>query len=256
MELTPEDIKIKRLVGKTPNGFPVYHVLTKGGFNIIMRKLPDGGGWQVLGKGHPFAVAKHMAEQIEKNIIWDESLNKSEDFNPPMFLEKAEDRDDSGNKIYESNPENHYKLAAHHAKMAGKSNHKKLGNEKRLNEFHENVAYPHFMQEKKAEAAGIPFEKMPESYQKARKIVSGLRAKLESSHHDLGMKSLMHSDTALKHFKAAGLDHKQAKEEFDKHSVLHHELKDDEKAPFDDHALQLAWHRKHLEEKFPNGLES
>lgn len=245
MEITKDDIKVRRIIGKTANGYPVFHILTKGGFNIIMRKLPDNGEWQVLGKGHPFAVARHIAEQVEKNIQWDESLNKTEDFNEN--LEKSQKSDP------QSTYENHYKLASHHSKRAGKALNDALLVKEDLDDFNKHIFVPHLEKEHKARANGIQFEHMPHSYQLARQLLNAISVGLQNKERAARLKNHEHSDIALQHFQASGLTPKQAHEEHQKHSSLHHELESD-KAPFDENLLRLAWQRKNPKESFPTGL--
>src|ERR1035438_7312071 len=120
MKLDKEDVKSMEKVGTTSGG-DLFHIETKGGFNMIVKKL-DGGELRVIGKGAHKALALHEAEVVEKNAQWSESLFKSE----AMVLRKdiqakpEQQVDPSGNPIYESNPQNHYDMATFHSKMAGK----------------------------------------------------------------------------------------------------------------------------------------
>jgi hypothetical protein len=211
MELTKEDIKHIECVGKCKKG-DVYHILTKGGHNMIVVKSV-GGAYHILGTGAHRAFAIHQAEQVEKNIEWDETLNKSEDFqkaqamNQASLLIKADHpRDSMGDPIYESTPQNHYDLAVYHSKLAGK-------------------------------------------YQAQEVPKDDFNARM-----DRDMRRMYHTDTALKHYQASGLEYKASTEEHKKQMQYHTELKPGEGAPFQDYPLQLAWQRKNKGKRFPKGL--
>jgi len=219
MKLTSEDIKDIEKVGDSAKG-EVFHITTKGGYNIIARKS-HGGEYKVLGTGAHRSFALHQAEKVEKNIQWSESLFKSEDFQKAremtkeienITLNKADKVDEVGNPIYESNPQNHYDLASFHSKMAGKAREK----ERQL-----KAQKPH-----------------------------------EWSHdlHDAQMRQLMHSDIAIKHFQMSGLNHSDAVKEHVKHMDLHHELPENAPAPFQEHSLSLAWNRANPGKRHPKGL--
>jgi len=214
MTLTPDDVKKIEKIGDSDKG-DVLHVLTKGGMNLIVQKT-KGGALNILGQGAHRAFAIHQASQIHKNIQWSDSLNKSEDMQkafkfPIEILEKQEAKDAMGNPMYESTPQNHYDLAAHHSKMAGKAR-----------------------EMERAHKALKPNE-------------------WSADLHDHKMRQLMHSDVALKHYEMSGLSGADAKKEHEKHMDLHHELKD-EKPPFNEYALQLAWQRANPAKRAPRGL--
>lgn len=135
MQLTKDDIKHMDTVGKHKD-CDILHLLTKGGLNMIVKKSA-GGAFSVLGQGPHRAIAKHQADQTTPGINWSDALTKSEEplNKAPQDLGnghilythdeakqkmQAENRDTFGNPIYESNPQNHYDLAAFHSKIAGK----------------------------------------------------------------------------------------------------------------------------------------
>lgn len=123
MTLTPDDVKKIEKVGDSDKG-EILHVLTKGGLNMIVQKT-RGGALNILGQGSHRSFAIHQASQVHKNIQWNDTLMKSEDMKeamkltPSMALEK--NTDSMGNPLYESTPQNHYDLASHHSKMAGRA---------------------------------------------------------------------------------------------------------------------------------------
>ena len=124
MTLTPDDIKHIKKIGDSEKG-EILHVTTKGGFHMVVERT-KGGALNVLGQGSHKSFAIHQTRQVHKNINWDEALNKSEDLQNSdsiieVKLKKQDQYDAMGNPIYESTPQNHYDLASHHSKMAGKA---------------------------------------------------------------------------------------------------------------------------------------
>lgn len=140
MTLTPEDVKKIEKVGDSEKG-DILHVLTHGGMNLIVQKT-RGGALHVLGQGSHRAFAIHQASQVHKNIQWSDTLMKSEDMQNVKLpkeipLMKQEPKADSmGNPLYESTPQNHYDLASHHSKMAGRAREMERGHKA-------NPATPH-----------------------------------------------------------------------------------------------------------------
>lgn len=132
MKLVEQDIEKMEKVGHSDKG-DIFHILTKGGLNLIVEKSA-GGELTVLGDGPHRSFARNKANSLKK-INWNESLYKSED----TSLIKADEhpRDQFGLPIYESNPENHYKQATFHAKKAGEQKQIKGG----LNLFNNPVEY-------------------------------------------------------------------------------------------------------------------
>jgi hypothetical protein len=217
MNLTKDDIKHMDTVG-SHKGCDILHILTKGGLNLIVKKSA-GGAFSVLSTAPHRAIAKHQADQTTPGIEWNDVLTKSEElYKAPKDLGsgiaiqqaapvKQEARDTMGNPIYESNPQNHYDLAAFHSKLAG----------------HHNAQQVH---------PGDSNAKM-----------------------DRDMRILHASDTALRHYQMAGLNHKQAHEEHKKQMNYHKELPADFSAPFQDNALELAWSRSNPGKRPPVGLK-
>ena len=141
MKLDKNDIKSMEPVGKTDKG-DLYHVCCKGGLNLIVEKTA-GGEFNILGSASHRAYSRHQAENSGRKLQFDESLWKSERDDlykaPREYLDskgnkvthftheewtkkqKESNRDYMGNPIYESTPQNHYDLASHHSKMAGKA---------------------------------------------------------------------------------------------------------------------------------------
>lgn len=133
MELTKADIKSMDEAGECDKG-KLFHIVTHGGFNVIVSKSA-GGEMKVLGTGAHKGLAKHMASQVNSSCQWND-LFKTEDlskapteiapghtlYTPEEHKAKmqAENRDNDGLPIQESSPQNHYDLAAHHSKLAGK----------------------------------------------------------------------------------------------------------------------------------------
>lgn len=80
--VTQEQLKDNpKKIGKTKNGV-VYHMLTKGGLNIIMGKMTSGS--RVLGCANHIAIARFLARKIDPDIVFDE-LSKSEDLPVEVF---------------------------------------------------------------------------------------------------------------------------------------------------------------------------
>jgi hypothetical protein len=212
MQLTKEDIKHMDTVGKHKD-CDVIHLLTKGGCHMIVKKS-KGGAFSVLASGAHRAIAKHQADQASPGIEWNEIITKSEDLNkaPKEFATmhvpdaKPEQKDTFGNPIYESNPQNHYDLAAFHSKVAGKHHAHEVG-------------------------PGDVNGKM-----------------------DRDMNLMHHTDTALKHYVAAGLTPKQAMDEHKKQMTYSNELPEGASAPFQGHALEMAWGKVNPGKRFPKGL--
>lgn len=258
MKLTKEDIEKMEVVGKCQGG-DVYHVLTKGGFNMIIRKL-DGGEMRVLGKGPHRALARHMAESVDKNIQWNDSLWKSE----PDVLKKDDPaqgpqkvsmpqpehpKDPMGNPVYQSNPQNHYDLAAFHSKKTGRY----AATEQEARN-HSDHLEQHLMQPHLAGQGTSDFQAMPPEYQQKRQQLQGMSGVLRNSLHDAAMMQLYHSDAALKHYQMSGLNPKQAMDEHKKQMNLHKELPHDAQPPFQEDALARAWNLANPAKRPPKGL--
>lgn len=110
MSLSKKDVKHLELVGKSQDGSDVYWVESKGGLHKMLKKRKKGD-FLVLGQGNHRAVARYGANNFEKNIMWHESLFKSED---AEFLKRAEKEN---RMVPESTPENHIAQAVWHSYM-------------------------------------------------------------------------------------------------------------------------------------------
>lgn len=110
MSISKKDIKSLELVGKSADEGEIYHLETKGGLHKMLKKRKKGD-FQILGQGNHRAVARVLANQFEKNIMWHESLFKSED---AEYLKKAEK---DSRIVPESTPENHMAQAVWHSYM-------------------------------------------------------------------------------------------------------------------------------------------
>jgi hypothetical protein len=229
MKITQDDIQSMDKVGESDKG-DVYHVLTKGGLNLMIEKT-QGGDMTILGHGPHRSFAKQKATAM-KNVKWHENLFKSEDADalakaPREFigpggrktvhytpeeaeqLKQEQEKKDMEN-MHLSNPENHYKMGSYYAKRAGQERERQKG----LNMFNNPV-----------------------------------------EHHEAGMNSLMHLDSAIKHFKMAGLSDQDLHRETDKYVNLHHELQPGEQPHIDPHIITNAWMRKNPGKQPPVGLE-
>ena len=253
------------IVGTCPNG-NVYHILTKGGCNIIFRKL-DGGEMRVLGKGPHRAMARHMAESVDKSIQWNDNLFKSEEdlfktklgndatISPgypdaanvqsggfpksgPNELDKT---DPMGNPVYDSSPQNHYDLASFHSKRTG--HHAALENEasKHIGTAEKEIANPG-----QPELNNMP----PEQKKRLDVAVKVLRDSL----HNSRMSQLYHSDAALKHYQMSGMTPKQAMDEHRKQMALHAEMPSHTPPPFQEDAMERAWMKANPGKNPPKGL--
>lgn len=110
MSMSKKDIKHLELVGKSNDGSDVYWVESKGGLHKMLKKRKKGD-FQVMGQGNHRAVARVLANGFEKNIMWHESLFKSED---AAFLKQAEKEN---RMVPDSTPENHIAQAVWHSYM-------------------------------------------------------------------------------------------------------------------------------------------
>jgi len=106
--MTKKDVLSLEKVGQSQDGSEIYHVQSKGGLHKMLKKRKKGDFF-VLGEGNHRAVARVLANRMEKNILWHESLFKSED---AEYLKKAE-RDNI--ILPESTPENHIAQAVWHS---------------------------------------------------------------------------------------------------------------------------------------------
>lgn len=75
-QLAGDPKKIGSLKGK-----PIFQVVTKGGFHMIL--TPKAGGFETLGTGPHVAVARHIATKREKEIVWE--LKKGDYVEPEAF---------------------------------------------------------------------------------------------------------------------------------------------------------------------------
>lgn len=104
MSFKQEHVESMEKVG-VYKGEDVFHVRSKGGYNLIMLKKASGR-LEPIGAGGHRAIAKHMADLKCSGIEWDhEVLYKSESDIPSTD---------------ESQPEHHMALADHHAKLHNK----------------------------------------------------------------------------------------------------------------------------------------
>ena len=249
MKLTPQDIESHEKVGDLGDK-EIWHILTKGGCHYIVKKQ-HSGSMDILAKGPHRAIARHGAECVEKNIKWNDVLFKSEpnvlkkddpSTNPKsMAIQQEHPKDPMGNPMYESNPQNHYDLAAFHSKKTGR--HKATEDQARQ---HLAVA------EKEMANPGQPeLQSMnPEHKQK----MGAAAAVLKNSIHDAAMMQLYHSDAALKHYEMSGLNPKQAVDEHRKQMNLHKELQHDAQPPFQEDSLSRAWNLANPSKRPPKGL--
>lgn len=241
MKLTPQDIKSTDKIGDTHNGGEVFHIQTKGGLNLIVKKS-KGGEYSVLGSGPHRSYALHQAEAVEKNITWINNLFKSED----MQLKKAvEGKPDS-------NPQTHYDLASHHSKMAGKY-HSRVDGLKQAE--HIASSEREHMKNDLMHSGAKDFTQLPPEVQAKWQMANKKSQDTSSASHDANMRTLYHTDAALKHYQMSGMDHKQSLNEHKKHMSLHHEIPDDAKPPVQDqYGLELSWNLKNRDKSPPKGL--
>lgn len=74
MNITPEHIKTKKRIG-TLDDEPVIHIETTGGLHLIVSNKK--GKPDILGSGPHPAVARHIAQKREKDLVLTE-LSKSD----------------------------------------------------------------------------------------------------------------------------------------------------------------------------------
>lgn len=101
MNLTAEQIDEKPKKVGDLKGRPVFHLRTKGGLHVLV--TPRGASFETLGTGPHRAVARHIAQKHEPDIIWSE-LSKADHVNPESFamiLPKYEELTDALRKAQE-----------------------------------------------------------------------------------------------------------------------------------------------------------
>jgi hypothetical protein len=104
MDLSAKQIDEKPKKVGNLHGKPVYHLRTKGGLHILV--TPGGTGYETLGTGPHRAVARHIAQKHEPEIVWSE-LSKSDHVDIEAFemvLPKYENLTDALRAICESEP--------------------------------------------------------------------------------------------------------------------------------------------------------
>jgi hypothetical protein len=75
MDLSAKQIDEKPKRVGILKGKPIYHLRTKGGLHLLV--TPGGSGFETLGTGPHRAVARHIAQKHEPDIVWD-ALAKSD----------------------------------------------------------------------------------------------------------------------------------------------------------------------------------
>ena len=132
-----------------------------------MLKKRKKGDFFVLGQGNHRAVARVLANQMEKNVQWHESLFKSED---AEYLKKAGFADST---VPESTPENHIAQAVWHTSMH-------TGNGDSMNRiYHGMKAIAHY------EAAGLDRSKALEQANKTLQKLNKSYRMDKPNHEDL-----------------------------------------------------------------------
>jgi hypothetical protein len=212
MKLDKEDIETMEKVGSTKKG-DLLHIKTKGGFHMMVERT-KGGEFKVLSGAAHRAVAKHDAEKKHEDVQFSQGLWKTEDLskdeNPRDIIMNSPQYSKP-----ESTPDNHYAVAQHHSKIAGKWNAK----------------------EKEMRERGV-----------------GYLGSEGNDLHTAHMAQLHYGDVALKHYKMAGMDHTQAENEHKKNMMLHHEAKENDLPPVSPYDLELAWNRKNMGKGTPKGI--
>jgi hypothetical protein len=181
MKLTREQLSSIEPIGKTQDGSEILHVQTKGGRHMMVKR--QNGDLKILGEGAHRGHARFMSNQLEKGIMWHESLYKSEDDQYKPNSEVIQ--------VVESTPDKHTAVAVYHTYQAQKE--------------------------------ADPLSK------------------------------IAMTDSALSHFKAAGLTIEQSTEMFYKTTAkLQKSYIIDE--PYDSEMLRVAYERKY-KKPFPSGIE-
>ena len=70
-----------RKVGEV-KGKPVFHLRTKGGLHVMV--MMKGASFETLATGPHVAVARHIAQKYEPEIVWS-GLSKADHVNPESF---------------------------------------------------------------------------------------------------------------------------------------------------------------------------
>jgi hypothetical protein len=141
--------------GLCEDGSEVFHRSTKGGLHQMI-KLRKNGRHIVLGQGNHRAVARVLANQMEKNVQWHESLFKSEDAEIIKQYQK------NNQMVPESNTKNHIAQAVWHTKQ-------QQGCDATDKLYHSLAALGHY------EAAGL-------DHMKALQAINITMSKLHKSH--------------------------------------------------------------------------
>ena len=79
MNITPEQLAEKPKHIGTLKGHKIFSVATKGGFFMVVE--PTGTGFETLGVGPHPAIARHIAQKHEPDIVWSE-LSKTQTVDP------------------------------------------------------------------------------------------------------------------------------------------------------------------------------
>lgn len=184
MKLDKQDIQSQKLVGSTlhkGNPAEIFHITTKGGLHVILKKT-QGGDLQILATANHRAYAREQASSLDKNIQWHENLWKSED----LSKTQAPSNNDS-------TPQKHYDLAAHFSKLAGKEREKEAqiraqdpfsvhAVERKLdNAIYSSIAHRHY------QMSGLNHKQALEEHSKQMNLHNELQegAKPPSNHADL-----------------------------------------------------------------------
>jgi hypothetical protein len=103
-----EEIEKVEKIGYCAKG-DLYHILTKGGYSVIALNAGHGNYIPVAKAGHP-AIARHIAEKLDKTVKWQGGLFKSQNYVDKMYA--VVDK--------ESIPKTHLIVAEHAAMVVGK----------------------------------------------------------------------------------------------------------------------------------------
>jgi len=107
MKLDKNDIAEQEEIGHTHAGDKIFHIASKGGLSLICKQRPSGQMTILAQASHP-ALARHLAQELDKSITYNESLFKSSGQHP-----------DERVPLVKFTPDMAYKMAHWHSRMAG-----------------------------------------------------------------------------------------------------------------------------------------
>ena len=161
----------------------VFKLITKGGQAMVAVR-DRAGQWNILSKAGHFGVAQHMAEKLDKDIQWEESLFKSEH---NRLLPNVNNEVDMYREKISKQIHNLAKEAKMHSKM-----HAELKDQRQR--FLDSRYAPHLAFQV---SQGVPLKQMHPIHQEARKKMLGLLDWFDDRMHQHKNKALAAHNQAI-----------------------------------------------------------